>query len=440
MDKNQYIKLIFEWQQIIAQADGVERSYHAELLAAALSKPIKIVTGFRRSGKSFLLQMVANALVKRGDYQLNNILYLNFEDYRLGDIRTIAELDAVIQLFLNEIAEEGRTLLIFDEIQYIPHWDKLMRTLYEKNKNSEIFLTGSNSELLSSEIGTNLAGRFIECKILPFSFAEFLAYHERVIKTEKDFYQHHAEIERLFTAYIRYGGLPEVLTINNKATKYSYLQGVLSKVVLDDIIERFQVRQPKLVEQILHFLYLGVGNIVSSAKLANKITSMGVAIKRDTASMYIDYITKTFAMYAVEKFDWKLNRVFSTSNKYYSVDTGLINLHDHTTNNFSRQLENAVYLKLNRDFGVVYYGQAKNTGKEVDFIVKNKHGQYEKYQVVRTLTVDNRDRELSSFVDADQYLAGAGNVLLTLDEGSDSISYKNSVITQRNLLEWLLLG
>ncbi len=440
MDKiniRQFLPVITEWQNIIATVQGLIRDCQRELFAASPSKPIKIVTGFRRSGKSFLVQMVARALVEAKQFSLSNVLYLNFEDYRLAEINNIKDLDSIVQNFLQEAARPGKKLLIFDEIQLVSGWDKLIRTLYEKEQEVEIFLTGSNSELLSSEIGSNLAGRFIEFQILPFSFKEFLAYHELSIGNEVDFYKHLTRIKTLFSQYVLFGGLPEIFSIKNDNTKYSYLQGILSKVILADIIERFKVRQPVIIEKILHFLYATVGNVVSPTRIGNLLKNEGISIKQDTISTYIDYIVKTFAMYEVGRFDWKLNRIFSTNKKYYSVDTGIINLYKSTHNSYPKQLENLVFLKLKQSFPDVYYSTVQND-KEIDFIVKDKTSTYHKYQVTLTLTNDNRARELSAFISSDHYLSQTHNILLTMDETEEILQMDNYQIVKKYLPKWLL--
>ncbi|MBS0351023.1 MAG: ATP-binding protein [Proteobacteria bacterium] len=380
--------------------------------------------------------MAARALIEAKQYKLDNVLYLNFEDYRLVPLHNITNLDNVVQIFLKSLSSKGKKLLIFDEIQHVSGWDKLIRTLYEKERDLEIFLTGSNSELLSSEIGSNLAGRFIEFQILPFSFKEFLAYHQISIINQTDFYKHLTQIKAFFSQYLEFGGLPEIFTISNPSARYSYLQGIVSKVILDDVIERFNVRQPMIVEKILQYLHLSVGNVISTTRLSNIFKNQAISIKQETLATYIEYITKTFAVYSVDRFDWKLNRIFSTHRKYYSVDTGIINLFKNINQNYSKQLENIVFLKLKKNFQFVYYCEMNN--KAIDFIAKDKFGQYHKFQVTTELSVENKDRELSPFLAADQYINSMQNILLTLKGEEQSFQINGTEITQKYLLKWLL--
>ncbi|HPG36296.1 MAG TPA: ATP-binding protein, partial [bacterium] len=320
MDKSILFPIILEWQKIVAQTEGIFRSYQSELFELIGSKPIKIVTGFRRSGKSFLVQKTISQLIAEKKIAKRNVLYLNFEDYQLASINNAQLLDEVFQLFMNEIAEEGKKLIVLDEIQLVNDWDKFVRTIYEKYRNIEIILTGSNSELLSSELGSNLAGRFVEIKILPFDFKEFTLIRGLNIKSEKDYFENINKINSLFGEYLNFGGLPELVSITTEKAKQSYLEGVLSKVVLDDVVNRFNVRQPAVIDQIIKYLFIGTGNITSYARISTHLKTAGHDVKSDTVANYVDFIVKTFAMYALEKLEYKQSRVFGTIKKFYSVD------------------------------------------------------------------------------------------------------------------------
>lgn len=437
MDKLQFIPIITEWQNIITSVEGVERDYQHTLLGLIGSKPIKIVSGFRRSGKSFLVQQVARTLIEKKIFKKENILYLNFEDYRFSALNRIASLDLIIKMFMKELSSEGKRLLIFDEIQKVAEWDKLIRTLYEKEKQIEMIVTGSNSEMLSSELGSNLAGRFIELQIQPFDFCEFLRFKNINIRNEIDFYKYHDTIELQFNEFIKFGGLPEIFTITDQKAKYSYLEGILSKVILDDIIERFNIRQVTVLEKIFHYLIMSTGNTVSLKKIGQYIKTQDSTIKTDTVALYVDYIIKTFALFRIEKFDWKVQRVFSISQKYYAIDTGLVNLYGTMVSNYSKQLENCVYLALKRRYGTVYYGALPN-GKEIDFIVKENDNHFNKYQITTTLTPENSERELSSLSHSDKYLDTGDNYLLSMDDAPDEILvYKDCTVQKKNIVKWL---
>ncbi|HRZ78524.1 MAG TPA: ATP-binding protein, partial [bacterium] len=368
MDKSILFPIILEWQRIVAQTEGIFRSYQAELFELMGSRPIKIVTGFRRSGKSFLVQKTISQLIAMKKIERKNVLYLNFEDYQLAQVNNASLLDEVFQLFMNEIADEGKRLIVLDEIQLVKDWDKFVRTIYEKYRNIEIILTGSNSELLSSELGSNLAGRFVEIEILPFDFKEFVLIRGLEVKNENDYFENINKINALFGEYLNFGGLPELVSITTEKAKQSYLEGVLSKVVLDDVVNRFNVRQPAVIEQIIKYLFIGTGNITSYARLSAHLKTAGYEVKTDTVANYVDFIIKTFAMYTLEKLEYKQSRVFSTIKKFYSVDTGFPAFYGGYFQIYSRLLENAVFLKLKREADQINFGQ-NESGKEIDFII-----------------------------------------------------------------------
>lgn len=438
MNKDVLAAVIFEWQSLIQRRQGVSRELEEKLFGAMGSRPIKIVTGFRRSGKSFLVQQVAGRLVREGRIDPANLLYLNLEDYRLMEVTTPERLNQVYELFLSLSARPGKKLLIFDEIQNVADWDRFIRTIYEKDgEDVEIILTGSNSELLSSELGSNLAGRFIEFFLLPFSFKEFLAYRQVQVGDRAEYLRHKREISALFTEYLKHGGLPEVFDIPAPESKQSYLSGIVSKVILDDVVRRFRVDNVTLLEKLFHYLMAGAGGVSTFAALSRRSAAMGIKTKPETIIAYCSYLLKAFAIFEVSRFSWKQNRIFSDTRKYYSVDTGLITLYRPPEENLSLRLEHAVYLQLRRNSGDVYFG-TNDSGKEIDFIVATGDRLHGKFQVTATLTAENEKRELGVFSLAEAHLQGGANLLLSLDEDEAPLQWQGITIDRKNLVRWLL--
>ena len=437
MEKDDVIRLIAEWQNRILRIQGIYREYLDALHATIGSKPIKIITGFRRSGKSFLVQLAARKLIENNTFSVSNILYLNFEDFRLAGINTPEKVDAFYKVFRSEIADGKKKLLIFDEIQNVNNWDRFIRTIYETDHDVEIILTGSNSRLLSSEIGSNLAGRFIELSIQPFDFTEYLRYMGVKISNAADYFRNQEKIHYHFSQYVKFGGLPEILSINSETARFSYIEGIISKVILDDIIKRFNIKHTSVVEKTLFYLFSAIGNIISFTKISNYLKRLDISIKNETLIKYIQYVLTTFAIYETNKFDWKLGKLFGTTRKYYAVDTGVVNLYPGMVSNYSKQLENIVFLKLKRNRKQINFG-ALPSGKEIDFITQTANGEFEKYQVTQTLHKDNYDRELSSFILQNTYLKDGKNILLTLDENEEEIDYQDAKVLKKNLIRWLL--
>ncbi len=429
---------IFFWQNVIIKTIGVKREKEDEITATLFSKPIKIITGFRRSGKSFLTRQIAKNYVDNNHYSLSNILYLNFEDYNFSEINTAEKLGGLYNLFVTDIANHSeKMLLIFDEIQNVKNWDKFIRTIYESESNIEIIITGSNSELLSSELSSNLAGRFIEFFILPFSFREFLVYKNSLPDCIADFHRNNREISALFNEFSSFGGLPEVFEIHTFDAKKSYLSGVLYKVILDDVVKRFNVENIDVLEKILIYLLASVGNIVSFSKIEKLIKSYGLNVCTETIIKYVGYLVKTFAIFELKKFDWKLNSFFSTTKKYFAVDSGLLTLFRFEDENYSFRLENIIFTELLRRNKNINFAMSSNN-KEIDFILQNKSSQIEsKIQVCIELNEKNYKREIGSFLIADKYIRNSKNLLLTLGK-TDLLKEKYVEIELKNIVEWLL--
>lgn len=434
MEQESVRRLIFEWQERVLTRQGVARRVEPAVLAAAGSRPMKIITGFRRSGKSFLTQRIARQLVESGAVPRENVLYLNLEDYRLLECVTPEQLDFVFTLF-NQTTVPGRRLAIFDEIQNVRQWDRFLRTLYEREENLEIIVTGSNSELLSAELGSHLAGRFIEFFLLPFSFAEFLDYRGERPAGAREAERRMPLLAKRFHEYLAFGGLPEVFDIPAAEAKLSYLSGVLTKVVLDDVVKRFKVEHVGMLEKLLIYLLATVGNVTSHAALARKSEALGTRLKNGTIMDYVSYLKKSFALMEVAKFSWKQSRHFATTRKYYAVDPGLATMVRPIEENRSFRLENVVFLELLRRGKEVFFGSGE-AGREIDFLAR-AHGTWLQCQVADTLTAENRKRELGAFAAAAPYLEGE-SLLLTLDEAEEDLDYNGTTIRRRNLIHWLL--
>lgn len=437
MEKTDIITLIYEWQNIILKRKGVARYNEATILSSISSKPIKIITGFRRAGKSFLAQRIAKQLIEKEIYKLNNVLYLNFEDYQLTDVNTAKRLGEAYSIFITDVAKGGPRLVILDEVQNVEGWDKFVRTIYEKEDDVNIILTGSNSELLSAELGSNLAGRFIEFFIFPFDLKEFLSYRGIFVKDEDGYLRQRTEIERLFAEYINYGGLPEVFEIASEDAKFSYLRGIITKVVLDDIVKRFGVENVDVLERLLNYVLSNIGSAVSYTNLKNKIKLLGIDIKVETVIKYIGYFVKTFVVFEVNKFGWKQRKIFSSSKKFFAADVGLTSLFRPSRENLAMKLENLAFLHLKKKNNAVFYG-ANERGREIDFILHRGETYYDKYQICSELNKANLERELGVFDLSDKYLGKGDNLILTTKADVLPGTFEKYHVGHRDMIRWLL--
>ena len=430
---------IYYWQDLIAKTAGVKREIENSITATIYSKPIKIITGFRRSGKSFLVRQIANKYYQNKNYDLDNILYLNFEDYHLTNINTAEKLGTLYEYFSTEIANSAKKrLLVFDEIQNVKDWDKFIRTIYESELNIEIMLTGSNSKLLSSELSSCLAGRFIEFFILPFSFREFLVYKNKLPESKAEYHRNNREIKTLFKEYSIFGGLPEVFEIQTVDAKKSYLSGVLNKVILDDIIKRFNVDNIDVLEKLLTYLLASSGKIISYSKIESLIKSYGSKVCFETIVKYISYFIQTFSIFEQHKFDWKLNKYFATTRKFFTIDTGLLTLYKFDNEDYSLRIENLIFIELLRQKYDINFGM-NSQNKEIDFILQKNRKIEMKIQVCIELTESNYKRETDSFLIADKYLKNSKNLLLTFGD-SKAFTEKDIKIEEMNILEWLIFN
>lgn len=441
LDQDKYIKHIALTRDLALSEPIMPREESPLIINSFDSKLIKIISGFRRSGKSSITKFTIQESLRNKFIKVENILYLNFEDYELMEINDVDKLAELYEIFINFMSSTGTKLLVFDEVQKVKNWDKFIRTLYERNAcNNQIILTGSNSEMLSSELGSNLAGRFIEFKLQPFSFKEFLCFKsfelpERICG--KTFANLYPKLEPLFYEYLKEGGLPEIYSIHNPGTKLSYAQNIISKVILDDIVDRFRIRNNIAIGKIFQFISQNPGKSLSYSKISKYFKQLNIEIHEETVIEYIEYLKQSFAIYQIDKFDYSNKKIFQGNKKFYLVDIGLAHLYKGITKNFSMLLENLVFLKLRRNPEIKNIFYISN-GFEIDFVTEDWQGALALYQVTQELNANNLERELKGFVQIDQFLKQARQTILTLNGLSKVLTHQGQAIQQVNLLEFLL--
>jgi len=380
---------------------------------------IKVITGVRRCGKSTLLEAFRNELLESG-IGSENIVFFNFEE------RENIKFSDWIMLYdeiLSRINPNQKNYVFLDEVQLIDDFEKLVDSLFVK-KNIDLYITGSNAYLLSSELATLLTGRYIAIDLHPFSFAEYtLAFPE-----EKN-------TDRLFRQFLNNSTFPEAVNLSKTAPELvnDYLQSIYNTVIKKDIVKRHKLRKFSNLQRIIEFLFDSVGSLVSPTNIAEQLNkNSDKKISHNTIIKLIGYLTEAYILYAVPRYDIKGKELLSTNEKYYVVDLGLKNITQ--TNKYDadlgHKLENVVYLELLRRGGKVFVG--KNKDKEVDFIVQKANNEREYYQVAYTVNDEKTfEREFSSFRNIrDNY----PKYLLTLD-------YDNVIIEgiqKRNVIDWLL--
>ncbi len=338
----------------------IYRNEYWEKIEPFIDKPIiKIITGMRRVGKSYFLKQIIANIVKNGITE-DNIIFIDKENIDFDFIHDYNDLNAYIKKM--QPAGNKKSYLFIDEIQEIEHWEKLIASL-NKSEKYDIYLTGSNAHLLSSELATLISGRYIELPIYPLSYSEFILFKGT------DFSSH----ETCFEQYMRYGGLPGIFHLEQTdETVFQYLGAIYNTILFKDIIKRYNVRNIALLEKISCFLFDNIGNLMTANSIAKFLKSQKIKVYPDTVQNYLNYFTNTYIAHKVSRYDLKGKRLLEINDKYYVNDLGIRNaLLNYRQNDIAQNLENIVYLEL------LYRGYKINIGlngvNEIDFIATKQN-------------------------------------------------------------------
>jgi predicted AAA+ superfamily ATPase len=379
---------------------------------------IKVITGIRRSGKSTLFQQFKDELIESG-VKAKNVISLNLEELENA---SLLDPNLLNDYIMRMVDDRAKNYVFLDEIQNVPNFEKLVDSLFVKDF-IDLYITGSNAYMLSSDLATFLSGRYIEISILPFSFSEFAeTYDSKITKSE------------IFADYFEYGGFPEVANFIHSEAKSeisSYLDNIYKTVLEKDAMKRREIRSNFDFTNVLKFTMDNIGSILSPNNIAGTITATGNSINRLTVESYLSALLDSFVLYSTNRYDIKGKKLLQTLSKYYSVDVGLARniLDKNLKADRGHILENIVYLELLRRNKVVYIG--KNDTKEVDFVTTSSNGTVRYYQICETLLgQETRERELApleSIRDHNQ------KYILTMDFGEDNYNG----IRQMNIVEWL---
>ena len=304
--------------------------YMNKLLAYKDTEFIKVITGIRRCGKSSLLKLLMEKIQE--DNKKANVIYMNFESFAFDDILNYKDMYQTIKEKIN-IKEKNYILL--DEVQRVEEWEKCVNALMV-DFNSDIYITGSNAYLLSSELSTFLSGRYIEIKMLPLSFKEFLAFSQFEVGTS---------LEEKFNHYIKFGGMPGIITLKNDENLYeNAIKGIYNTVFMKDVMERNKLVDATILEKILKFLMSNIGSLISSKKIADFLTSQGTKITHNTVLNYLDMLENAYIVYKAPRYDIKGKELLKTLEKYYIIDTGIRNIMlGFRNSDLGHVIENIVY-------------------------------------------------------------------------------------------------
>lgn len=395
----------------------IERNnYLNKLLALKDKQIIKIVTGIHRCGKSTLLEMYQHRLLLNG-VESNQIIAVNFESFDFLELRDPKKLYEYIN---SRISVTKMNYIFLDEIQHVYKFPDVVNSLFIK-KNVDLYITGSNAYMLSSEIATLISGRYVEIPMLPLSFKEY-------VQSTGDM----RDLSLKYANYTRYGGFPYSLELRDQPQELNdYLRGIYSTIVLKDVVDRKKVSDVMMLENVMRFAFDNIGNILSTKRIADKMTSNGHKIDVKTVEKYLSALIESFVLYQAKRYNIKGKQYLKTLEKYYVVDMGLRSmLLGSASFDVGHILENVVYLELLRRGRQMYVGKVDEL--EVDFVATDADSLCY-YQVAATV------REPSTLL---RELAPLQNIndnnpkyLLSLDDESN-ISHNG--IMQINVLEWLL--
>ena len=425
--------------------------YLNKLIAFQDTEPVKVVTGIRRCGKSSVLKLMAEHLRESGVHE-DQILEMNFESYELSEMTS----SEFYQYVKKHTLPDRRMYYFFDEVQHVDGWENAVNS-FRVDFDCDIYVTGSNAYMLSSEYATYLSGRMVEIKMLPLSFAEFINFYGFEVKEAKNAFGearktvfdstgNSYELTDIFNAYLRFGGMPGILDVGlNQERALVLLEGIYSTVIMRDILERDRrkgerkVTDPELLNKVALFLADNIGSSISVSSMGNVLVNEGLldSEKRKgipsahTVQDYVSALKKAYLFYNIKRFDIRGKDLLRTQEKYYIVDIGLRNyLLGFRDRDIGHVLENIVYFELLRRGYDVAVGKIGNN--EIDFIAKNAEDKIYS-QVTESMTSEDvRNRELAPLKKIrDNY----EKIVLTLHPGLET-TYDG--IHSVQLIDWLL--
>lgn len=361
----------------------IKRKFYLEKIVKLIdTEDIKVITGVRRCGKTVLLKQIIDELENRG-IASENIIYMSFESSKYKNIRNDDDLDEFIFSKTNNL--NGKIYLLFDEIQKVKNWEVSLNS-YRVDLECDIYITGSNSQLLSGELATLISGRYISINMLPFSFKELIQYHDEM----------HENIDeiKLFEQYLSYGGFPGLLNYENEE-KEKYLHDLYSTIVLNDILYKNKVKDLDLLERLMEFMISNIGQLFSANSISKYIKNENRKTTPHTIINYMDYARNAFIFYQIKRENIKQKRKLLISDKYYLVDSGFYFIFNGSTQrNWGQLLENIVFLELIRQGYSITIGKIQDL--EVDFVCR-KANQIKYIQVSQSILDENtRKREFKS--------------------------------------------
>ena len=377
---------------------------------------IKVISGIRRCGKSTLFELFREKLLQDGVDE-KQIIDINFEDADNSELCDYKKLHDHIK---GRMLPDKMNYIFLDEIQHVDQFQKAVDSLFIK-KNADVYITGSNAYFMSGELATLLSGRYVELKMLPLSFKEYVSAFDGS-----------KSLEDLYNSYLYNSSFPYTVGMTNRRNIHAYLDGIFNTIVLNDIVQRKKVQNPLMLKSVIKFMFDNIGNPCTAKKISDTMTSQGRKVSNHTVEIYLEGLTDSLLMYRVGRYDIKGKDYLQLLDKYYIADIGLrYYLLGLNSTDRGHILENVVYLELIRRGYTVYVG--KNGAAEVDFVVQDHDGNTEYYQVSWSVREESTlKRELGALESIQDHNP---KYILTMDNDPPT-SYNG--IRQRYALEWLI--
>ncbi|MGI6224241.1 MAG: ATP-binding protein [Prevotella sp.] len=390
--------------------NGVRRKFYLQRILPFIgNRVIKVIIGQRRAGKSWLMRQIIAAMLDKGVMKPEQVLYINKEFYRFSFLQTPDDLMDLYEAYYREINPKGKTYVFFDEIHNISGWEKVVDSLsQDPSIDCEVFLTGSNSKMLSGELATLLSGRYVEFEVQPFSYNEYLqAYGNR------------EPSRQTMVDYLRTGGLPEFLNLRGEETRRNYVESVKNTILLKDIVERHSIKDAGLLDRIFSFLVNNSSSLVSIGNIVNYLNNeqkkknpKAKEQNYETVANYIGYLQDAYLILKAERYDVKGKEILKGAAKYYANDNCYHNyLFEGYGYGQGSLLENYVYQVLRRAGYKVYVG--KMIDSEVDFVCLNHD---RRLYVQSSWTIDNEDTAEREYNGLEAVADSYPKMIVTMDD------------------------
>jgi predicted AAA+ superfamily ATPase len=434
MKKDRIFEILSDWNYWFKDLPKTfaRQEYEKQIAKKSSTGEIIVIKGVRRSGKSTLLINEIKRVIKSG-VDVKNTLFVNFEDqrFRMFDEQTL--LQDIKDTYLEYIKPKGDIIIMLDEVQNIKSWEQWVLKEYELTTN-RLYVTGSNSHLLGVEFGSALSGRYLDIEIFPLDFKEYLLFLNIDVSTKALRINNKIKIKQAFDEYMRYGGFPKVAFVADSDLKKDVLKGYYDSILLRDIVARYKLKNYQVLNELSLFLLSNNATINAYNRLKNNFKT-----SFDTIRDYVEYLSNSYMILLVNKFDYSFKKQIANPKKIYAIDVGFSNnVSFNLTQKIGQNLENIVFLKLRKERRDIYYYKT-STGLEVDFLLKEKK-EFSLIQVSTTLE-DERTfkRELRVFLQAKKELQSEIKAMvITLDE-SKVVEYEGTEVEVINIVEWLLL-